>query len=258
MKKNKNFEVIAIISIVLLTLLFIFIYKIIDISNKKNSYTIIFNPYSILECSKWNCMDSSSKLDEYNNKEYEILVNGVSLGKNKVFYNDRNSKLYVFDKDMKNIYDGIDNILIYNGNINISQYNYELNEISDYRILKKLKDITKLDISLDQVKYISYDLDNDNSNEIIYIINSGFSTTPLFNALVYNKNNKYKLIVKEENTDVLKHSILSINNLIDIYNDNKIEIVISKTYYDQIGTCNQIYRLKNNKYKSINKCEIVN
>ena len=51
--------------------------------------------------------------------------------------------------------------------------------------------------------------------------------------------------------------IIKINNVIDIFNDNKIEFILTKEYYDQVGHCNILYRLKNNKFIPVNECEIV-
>lgn len=257
MKKNKNFEILVIIGLVILTLLLIGIYKIIEINKKRNIYTMIFSPYSILECSKWECLDKSNDLNLYNNKNYNIFINGKYYGKQKLFYNDRNSKFYVFDEENKNIYNSDDNLFTYDGSISIIQYNYTINDLKDYNVLNELINTTDLEINLNQVKYVSYDFDNDNNNENLYLINSGFSEAPYFNALVYNNNGNYKLIVKEEVEDSLKNSTLNFTNLIDIYDDNKLEFIISKIYYDQIGTCNQLYRLKGNKYIPLNECEIV-
>ena len=48
------------------------------------------------------------------------------------------------------------------------------------------------------------------------------------------------------------------NDIIDIYNDGKLELILSKGYYDNLGSCEVIYRLKNNKFVSINECNLIN
>ena len=107
------------------------------------------------------------------------------------------------------------------------------------------------------IQYLSLDFDNDGNNESLYFINSGFMTDKFFNILVYKNNKKYNILSEEYPEELLESAFIRVSNVIDIFNDNKIEFILTKEYYDQVGHCNILYRLKNNKFVEANECEIV-
>ncbi len=257
MKKNNKFEIGIIISLIILTIILFGIYLIIEIINKKNSYTLFMYPYQILECTKWKCEDNSKNISKYNSNTYKTYIEGEYKGENKVLYNDKTSKMYVFDNKNNNIFKDKTFLLAYNGYPSITQLNTTLRDLEDYDIVNKLSEISDIKLKKNQIKYINYDFDNDGKNEYLYIGNSGFIESPFFNLIVYRNDNKYYLIESKKVKTYIDNSYIIFNNLIDIFEDGKIEFTVTKQYYDQKGYCNIIYRLKGKKFVPINECEII-
>lgn len=255
MKNDKKFEIMIMFCLIFFTLLIFGIYLIIELFNKKNTYTLIFSPYSVLECVKYKCTNKSNELSVYNNSKFDTLIDGEYKGKNKLYYN--NSKVYIFSPDNKNIFKNSKYALMYETNSSLNQYLFEEKELNDNSVLKRLKEVTKLN-ELKYVKYVTYDFDGDNENEILYLINSGFTADIYYNAIVYKNNNKYNLVETNTYEEMTDYKFISVTNIIDIFTDGKIEFIITNEHFDNLGYCNILYRLKGNKYVPTNECEIVN
>ena len=257
MKKDNKFEIGLMFILAFITLLILGIYLIIEVINKKNTYTLITYPFSIIDCVKWKCKDVSKDLTAYNNLKYNTFIDGKYYNSNKLFYDGSTSKMYAFNKDNRNIFKNAESILMYEGNLNITQYSYEINTLEDTNVIDELSNLTKLSLTKNNIQYLSLDFDNDGNNESLYFINSGFMTDKFFNILVYKNNKKYNILSEEYPEELLESAFIKVSNVIDIFNDNKIEFILTKEYYDQVGHCNILYRLKNNKFVEANECEIV-
>lgn len=257
MKKDNKFEIGLMFTLGFITLLILGIYFIIEILNKKNTYTLITYPFSIIECVKWNCKDISKDLTAYNNLKYNTYIDGQNYNTNKLFYDGSSSKMYIFNKDNKNIFKNGEYALMYEGSPEITQYYFETNTLEDNEVINELSDLTKQPLNKNNIQYITHDFDGDKDNETIYLINSGFMSNKYFNILVYKDKSKYYILSEEYPKELLESNFIKINNVIDIFNDNKIEFILTKEYYDQVGHCNILYRLKNNKFIPVNECEIV-
>lgn len=261
MKKNdRTFEVGVIIVMVSISVILLGIYLIINFINSKKTYTILMRPYQILECKKWKCEDKSDKLFEHNNKQYNIYTNGNFLGVYDLYYNKANLKYYVFDKNDNNIYDNESLLFAYNGKASISQ--------------KRLMEVTlsddEINIIRDKAQYkfptnvyskgVKMDFDDDGEEELVAYIhdeNEIESNDKYFSILAYIDGKKVSILneeVKESSYDV---GYDYVSNVIDIFDDGKLEFINLKSYADLIGSCNIIYRLKGSKFVPVNECEII-
>jgi len=75
--KNRTFEVGIVILLIVVSLILFGIYLLVDLINANNTYTMFLKPYTILQCTKWDCKNVSDKLLEYNNKSYNIFFDGT-------------------------------------------------------------------------------------------------------------------------------------------------------------------------------------
>lgn len=253
-RKDKVFEFGVVVAVVVIFLILFGVCLLIDIFNSKNEYTLILKPYTILKCEKWECENVSDKLSDYNNKDYKVYLNGKNMGVNSFYYNDVKEKYYIFDKSDNNIYND-ERSLIFSGGASINQKPYEFEDINDeeYSSLREEIDRTFLK---ENVTKVIYDFNSDGINEILFTINNSESGIP-FNALIYYDNKKYNLIDMNEDEDSYKVGFSYISNLLDIFDDGNVEFIYTKSYFDNIGSCSQIYRLKGKKFVSVNDCEIV-
>ena len=117
--KKRPFETIVIIFMILFSIIIFGIFLLVQVYNKNNSYTLILKPLDVIECTKWKCKSESKNFKEYNNKQYEISLDGNYMGLNDLFYNTRNNKFYVFNQYNDNIYED-NNLLASKGKVKVS------------------------------------------------------------------------------------------------------------------------------------------
>lgn len=258
MEKKNNFEIMIIVFLLLFSFIMYGLYLVIEKYYEKYTYTLILDPLTILECKKWKCNDKTSNISEYNNKEYNVSADGKDIGKYTLYYDNNLNKFYIFDNKNNSIkYE--DSLYGYNGS-NIKSYMVNSTDIGQdemYDILGK----NKLSVNINDISYskkIIDDFDNDGKYEEIYTIMSSIESSNYFNYLIYNDEGKYSIIFKQENTDSLKVGSGVISNVMDIFNDGKKEFVYRLIYYDKLGECNIVYRLKGNKFVSVNECNLNN
>lgn len=250
--KNKQFEISIIICILVMSLILLGIYLVYSKYRKENSYNIFLSNNNGLKCFKYSCESVTFENDGY----YKIYINGEYKGINKVKYNDSNNKLYVFDNFSNNIYkDKSKKIFIYDGNASISQIDFATMDIDRENI-----DLISQNINYDISDYtfaykVKNDFDNDGDNEEIAIVKN---ENKAYIIVAYINDNKVSVLENIQNEDYMEVPSIYINNIIDIFDDGKLELILSIGYYDNIGSCEVVYRLKNNKFKALNVCDLKN
>ena len=99
------------------------------------------------------------------------------------------------------------------------------------------------------------DFDADSNIEEVYSVIGG-AFNYYFSYLVYNNEDKYYILYRSEENDITKFSAGTIDNVLDIFNDGKKEFIYHISYYDEIGECNVLYRIKGNKFVNVNECSV--
>ncbi len=256
--KNKSFEYIVIVFMILFSIILFGIYLIIEIYNKNNSYTLFLKPFDIIECTKWKCESKKEELSKYNNKKFKIYLDGNYAGENDLYYNTRNEKFYVFNDNDDNIYN--DEVLLAStGRVNITQRplnknNITLDELSLISSSSKL-DLKLSDISLNEK--IEIDFDKDNDTEKLIALNSFIDEeNQNISILAYIDGKKVTILDKRVNDNIQDTTVVNIANVIDIYEDDKLEFIYNVSFFDNLGNCNIIYRLKGKKFVPINECKL--
>lgn len=252
--KNKKFEYFIIIGILVFSLIVLGIYLIFS-SIKKNGIYSIFVNKSYIECYRWKCKNKDFT-GNYEG-EYKVYIGGNNYGVNKVKYNLGNNKLYIFDSLNNSIYKDLSKkVFIYNGKTSIKQYNFNLNSDVDNEIINLIED--NIDFTISNYKYayeIDIDFDNDGKFEKLVAVTNSETA---FSVLAYINDSKVQIIESYNNEDYTEVPSLYIENIIDIYEDGKLEFILNKSFYDNIGECSMLYRLKKNKFKALNVCDLKN
>ncbi len=252
--KNKKFEYFIIIGILVFSLIVLGIYLIFS-SIKKNGIYSIFVNKSYIECYRWKC-ENKDFIGNYEG-EYKVYIGGNNYGVNKVKYNLGNNKLYIFDSLNNSIYKDLSKkVFIYNGKVSIKQYNFNLNSDVDNEIINLIED--NIDFTISNYKYayeIDIDFDNDGKFEKLVAVTNSEAA---FSVLAYINDSKVQIIESYNNEDYTEVPSLYIENIIDIYEDGKLEFILNKSFYDNIGECSMLYRLKKNKFKASNVCDLKN
>lgn len=252
--KNKKFEYFIIIGILVFSLIVLGIYLIFSSIKKNGTYSIFLNK-SYIECYRWKCKNKDFT-GNYEG-EYKVYIGGNNYGVNKVKYNSGNNKLYIFDSLNNSIYKDLSKkVFIYNGKVSIKQYNFNLNSDVDNEIINLIED--NIDFTISNYKYayeIDIDFDNDGKFEKLVAVTNSETA---FSVLAYINDSKVQIIESYNNEDYTEVPSLYIENIIDIYEDGKLEFILNKSFYDNIGDCSMLYRLKNNKFKALNVCDLKN
>lgn len=247
-KKNNKFEITIIFIVIIFSIIMYLMYLLINEYNKKYEFTIITNPLTILNCKKWDCTNET--IDLYNNSKLYTNIDGIDTGLNTLYYNESNKRFYIFDNSNNSL--KYTNFYMYNGNIKGIPLTKE--EISSSE-LNELSNTLNIDTTnTTYTEKISLDFDNDEKLEYLYNIIGNNNT--YYSYLIYKDNNKYKFIHKSIEEDITKFNAGTIDNILDIFNDKKYEFIFHISYYDEIGDCAVIYRLKRNKFVNINECSL--
>lgn len=254
MKRN-GFEIGVLVFMIVFSLILFGMYLLYEVYISSHSFTILVNPFSVLECKKWDCKNVSSNLDEFNNKKFNVFIDGKNVGINSVYYNQISKKFYVFNADNENLFKS-GKLFIHDVNSKITQFNFDEENIDSEELSSLLK-VTGEKFDSNNVVKVSVDFDSDQKDECLYIINRIDIENFSISILVYMKGDKFTILDKNKTDDITKSSEGYVNNIIDIFNDGKKEFIYTKEFFSSIGSCNVIYRLKGNKFVSINECEIV-
>ena len=224
--KNKKFEYFIIIGILVFSLIVLGIYLIFS-SIKKNGIYSIFVNKSYIECYRWKC-ENKDFIGNYEG-EYKVYIGGNNYGVNKVKYNLGNNKLYIFDSLNTSIYKDLSKkVFIYNGKVSIKQYNFNLNSDVDNEIINLIED--NIDFTISNYKYayeIDIDFDNDGKFEKLVAVTNSETA---FSVLAYINDSKVQIIESYNNEDYTEVPSLYIENIIDIYEDGKLEFILNKSF----------------------------
>ncbi len=259
MRKKYGFEIGIIIALLVLSLILYGIYLIYDIYTTNKSYTLLLSPYYVLNCTNFKCTSDSINLDKYNDKNYKVYIDGLYVGENNVYYNRSNDKFYVFDKSNNNINNNSKTLFAYDGKAKISGIRYNLSTLSDSE-LNNISNLLETNLREDNVKKISLDFDNDGNIENLYSINyyrERNDVVERLSTVIYYDNDKYNTI----NFNAINNyeiGFTDVTNILDVFDDGKLEFIYNINFLDQIGSCNILFRLKGNKFVKANECEIYN
>ena len=257
---NKSYKIIiGAFLVYACILLVIFLPGYLD-GKKNNLYIIDSSGIKIkLENGKWN---NITELKDYNLKKFNIYENDSLLGEYKVIYSNRFHLYDDFGKEKE--YSG--NIFAYRGKAKLEVISIpEFNEISelDKSIISKalVENNLSSNYQFNLKQKVSYDIDNDGEEEIIYSLNNYYienndNYNPFSIIFMYD-NNEIKVIVKDVVTDnnVYKHPLYEIKKLLDVKMDGKYELMYSQMYFSNPDSeCATLYNINKNKVIK-NLCE---
>ncbi len=194
-----------------------------------------------------------------NNKWVDSNFNDI---KNVKFTIDNKYKGYI-DLNMGNMYVKQNNkykqknirAAISNGKIELADYTTsKVTVSSDYYISLVLNNIDKTSLDAFDAIMVNMDFDNNNSNEILYIVSdvTKDNTSCIGTKIFIVKNNEIQMIV---DSGIYRYNLVDI---MDLNEDGKYEIVLEKNeeLEENSSSCFELYELKNGKYKNVKKCEL--
>lgn len=259
MSKKKDYIVLyALLGIyIFITLCFYGYQELLKLKEKrKNTYLIINNNVKIqYENGKWTDIDDSEK---YNMIDYDVYINSVKLGNYKI--QQLNNKWYLFDDERNSIkYNG--QLLAINTKRDFKAIEYKeeaINSIDRENLVELLKNHEITKFSLNMKEKVTLDFDGDGDIETLYAVS---------NAFIVNEQKCFSLlyIVDDNKTTILKQvfknigsehviPLMDIVSIIDIDDDNKYEIIVDESYFDNIRPCHSMYQY-DGKVNVLKACE---
>lgn len=259
--ENKK-KMIVIVSILLIYLvIMIIVYGIDKVKNKFYHLDVLMSPNTYLKYENGKWKDEKETQTSMLGKTYKIYQNSNYLYDGVLQYTDE--KWYAFDNNDKPL-SLPEDFFAYRGNVNINIAEYavtdmEINEIFEAEEILKDNGIL-FNPSYTKTLKIMYDLNNDGMSDTIYIISNtlGIEEQSLYFSIVYVKmNGNTRILVKDVSEDMYSVPSVNLKQILDYNKDKKYELIIGKTYFDQIGTCYEIFKIEKNAYESVKHCVLI-
>ena len=255
--KNKRRYIKIIVVIVILSVIFLLTVGLNLIKKEQEIDLIVLDSNVIFkkQNNKWYSIKKDSELKKYNWQFLYTFVDNEYLGKYYLYFDE---EWYLFDKDK--------NALNYNGSLiafNDSKYkviNFNTSDIVDNTYLNKILTENNLDLNQELTNnyYFSFDIDNDNKDEQLYVVSNRFpinnlNTSTYFSFVFLVDNGKIITIYEdiEKTDDSYSGCKPYIKSILDINDDNKYEVILNCAYYSTGEINSSMYEYKHNKFKLV-------
>lgn len=253
MKKSNKTILIIMIVIVFLSLLFFFTIGRKLIKNSKINDMIIVGNDAVFkkDGNKWRNVPFKD-ISKYNWKQYYTYIDNSYFGQ---YYLYNSEKWYLFeDKNKALNYEG--DLLALSGNIKYKVVNFTLHDIEDTTYVKQVLKDHHLDenSTLTSSSYVDIDINNDGNKERIYTISNQFPLEDVgntyFSFIFMIDHNRIIYLYEKVKEEVDPYSGCKpyINNIIDVDEDDRYEIILGCGYYSTNGIHYKMYQFKNGKF----------
>lgn len=259
--ENKK-KIIIVVSILLVYFLIMMVFFGFD-SLKKKVYhlEVLIAPSTYLKYERGVWKDIKEDEAKLLGQTYRIYDNHKFLYNGVLQYTDEN--WYAFDENNKPL-SLPENFFAYRGNLKMDVINYNLvnmsqTEIEEASSILKQHHITFKPEFTKTLK-IDVDLDHDGERETIYIISNalGMEEQSIYFSIAYIKNSgNIEVVIDDVSDDMYQVPSLNLKEIIDIEQDEIYELIFEKIYFDQKGTCHEIFKYEKESYKSVKSCELI-
>jgi len=201
-----------------------------------------------------NIYDNSTK--DYRNENIEYIASSIdSLENHEICENGGMVALRIYNKNIGTYKSTKDKKIIYDGSL-LKKAN--INEED----LKKVKNVLKSEnieytYNLSYKKKVTLDVDGDSKEETIYAISNVFTSEPNQKfSIVFIDNDGIEVLYKDvkKPSKMYEMCMPKVKFIIDIDKDLKYEIITECTYFSVMGSCDSLYKIKNNSYKKFKGC----
>lgn len=256
-KKNKKVALVLIICLVIFTLILFLTVGISDLRRKREKlYIVVDNDAMwVYKNQKWSTI-SKNDAKSYNWMAFDVYEGNSFSGRDYLMYT--NDKWYIFDNSKKAVIPK-EKVLAIGGNLNVSVLDFSMSNFTNEDNIYIKTILNRYGIS-DNVNFtnkekISIDFDNDGENESLFVLSNvfpnGFTPSVTYNLIFLRDNNSTYVVYKNISgyNDDYSGCKAYVNNIIDVNNDNKYEILIGCGYYSTKGVYYALYTFLDNKYQ---------
>lgn len=256
MEKKKIMIVISILAIYFVIM--VVIYGFDRVKNKFYHLDFILTPNTYISYENGHFKDVTDT--SILGKNYQIYENHKFLYYGVLQYT--NEKWYAFDNNKPLTLP--EDFFAYHGNAKIDIVNFEEKEMSVNEISEAKKILVERGILFEPIftktKKIEIDINNDKKKETIYIISNtlGMEEQESYFSISYIKiKNKISILSSNLSKDMYDVPSLTLKEIIDVDQNKKYELLFRKIYFDQIGTCYEIFGYGKKGYQLLKECELI-
>lgn len=246
-EKNK-FHVLGLVCVVIVFLLLVLIFG--------KGRTIIINGVDGVFVKSHGSWQFDRNISNYSGKKYDIYSDGKSIGN---YYLNYSAGL--------NVYDSHNNIISYDYDLfavsnrsDVDLIAFSMNRddyIDDYVYhYINLKNIVDYGNSYLVLSY-DYDFDGDGVIEKLISVSNHIDLSALsfFSAVFIVDDGHYYDVEYNLTSDISQLEIFTLNKIIDIKRDGKVEFIVDEFFYSQpVMHCQDIYQYSGKSSKKISKC----
>lgn len=258
MKKKNNTPYIFVL--VLLGVFFLIIFFTVGLDNLKNrnkKLYLIVDQSSVWEYgkTKWKNVDRQNYL-EYNWKKCKYYEDGNFIDDQYLVYT--NNKWYIFDSNKDAIIPNSRFLAVGGGKkVSVKKNQMIDTDQSDQPVIERVlreNSISDYENFVTKSKFVM-DLDGDHDDEVLYVLSNMFSTdfspSKVYNLVFVKDKDSILYIYKDidQLDNMYNNCKVYLNNILDVDQDSKYEIIIGCGYYSTSGVKNNMYTLKNKEYK---------
>lgn len=256
MEKKKIMIVVFVL--IIYFIIMVIIYGFDRVKNKFYHIDMILTPntYISYENGHFNDLTDTSILG----KNYQIYENHKFLYQGVLQYT--NEKWYAFDNNQPLSLP--EDFLAYQGNTKIDIIDFKEKEMSKNEISEAKKILAQEGILFEPIftktQKIEVDINNDKKGETIYIISNtlGMEEQESYFSIAYIKiKNKIHILSSNLSKDMYNVPSLTLKEIIDFEKNKKYELLFRKIYFDQIGTCYEIFGIEKKDYQLLKECELI-
>ena len=240
-----------------IVLLFTYLLFLIISSFVRKDFIIVndVNGIFVYRNNSWNYIKNYYK---FVSKKYDIYSGENYLGK---YYLGYSRGLYLYDKDKNNVNSDYEIFAVSNkSKINVISFGLDYRDVTDDLYIKEYINSKGIIVNSNSYLYSSfdYDLDNDGKMEKIVSLSNhiDLNSTNFISAVFVVDDGNFYDIKYNSASEISKLEILIVNKIIDVFNDNKIEFIIDKSYYSKpYMHCEDLYQYHNKISKRYSTCE---
>ncbi len=209
---------------------------------------------------KWSDIEEGEK-NLYSWEAYDVYIDQKKFGNYQVVFSE--NKWYLFDSSKQPVnYNGAFLGVKTKGKYQVASFVKEDFEESDATYLNEVyeKHHLKPNQPYTEGYKVSFDLDQDEEEETLYVVTNQFPDTfapaTIFNFVFVVDNENIKMIYEQTGsfTKMYDYCKIRLDYLIDVDHNGKYEIILNCGYFSTMGNCTSMYAQQGADYQPIKTC----
>lgn len=261
---KKIYVIIILIAVLYFCLMyFLFIKPTPQILTTHGDVSMIIGPNTVwkYENKRWKVINNISS---YDNQFYNLYIDNKLKGTYELGYMDAGWNYYEKDcfansLDCKNYSLVDEKFIAIAGDRDVTLKKFKVINVDKSEIREIMKELHISESENMKIEKIVLDLDNDKTDEEIYIISNVFMQNEFVNKyysiLLIKKGKKIMTLYKNITDTENENCDIQVPYILDMSVNKKYSIISQCMYNDLVGSCHELYEWYNGEYKRVIKCK---